>query len=130
MSRKTPSVPGYVERLVEDEYVQEQLRTAAERLLSAYRRASRQGPRATEDQKVYDKVREAVVSIRRAVGALEEPPPKPKRRWPSLLLLAAAAAVAAFAFFARPRGGGEAHAPAASAAANGAGAPAPGEPVA
>ena len=97
-SKRTKArAPRYMERLAEDEYVQEQLRTAAERLLAAYRRAARQGPRATEDKKVYDRVREAVVSIRRAVGALEEPPPKKRRRLPEGLLLLGAAGAAAYA---------------------------------
>jgi hypothetical protein len=84
---KAKSARSVVQRVAEDEYVQEQLRNAVTRLHDAYRRASRQGGQAAEDKKLYLRVREAATSIRNAVGAIEEPPPKPKHRGRKLLAL-------------------------------------------
>jgi hypothetical protein len=84
----------YLRRIVEDEYAQEQLREAATRLHEIYSRGSRKGSKAAEDKKLYAKAREAATSIRKAVGAIEEPPPKPKRRRRKGLVLALALAAA------------------------------------
>jgi hypothetical protein len=78
----------YARRAVEDEYVQEQVRKAVAQLRDVYKRASREGGKASKDNQLYAKVREAATSARRAVGAIEEPP-QPKRRGRKLLVLAA-----------------------------------------
>jgi hypothetical protein len=84
----------YLRRIVEDEYVQKQLREAATRLHEIYSRGSQKGSKAAEDKKLYAKAREAATSIRKAVGAIEEPPPKPKRRGRKGLLLVSVLAAA------------------------------------
>jgi hypothetical protein len=84
----------YVQRLAEDEYVQEQLRNAVARLNEAYRRVGRKGGRAAEDKRLYANVREAATSIRRAMARLQRKP-KPKRRGRKVALAVAAAGGAA-----------------------------------
>jgi hypothetical protein len=93
--RKQAQSALYVQRLAEDEYVQEQLRNAAARLNEAYRRVGRKRGRAAEDKKVYANVREAATSIRRAASRLQRKP-APKRRGRKVALAAAAAGGAAF----------------------------------
>jgi len=85
----------YVERLVHDEYIQENLRVAAKRLREAYDHISRKGGKAAEDKKLYAKFREAATSINRVTAALQGPPPKPKRRGRKLLIVTVAGGSAA-----------------------------------
>jgi hypothetical protein len=89
-SKQAKSAVPYVQQLVEDEYVQQQLRTAAARLREAYGRASRKRGKAAEDKKFYDNLRDAVTSTRRAALALQRRQPEPKRRGRKLLLVAVA----------------------------------------
>jgi hypothetical protein len=86
-----------LERLIADDYLQEQLGAGASRLGAAYRRArSVRAEQAVQDQRVYDHVRGAVEALiaagRRALG---KPQPEPKRRsrLPALLVAAAVAGV-------------------------------------
>jgi hypothetical protein len=65
-AEKTKSALPYVQRLFEDEYVQEQLRDAAGGLRSAYERVRSRGGTAAEDKRLYASVREAATSMRRA----------------------------------------------------------------
>jgi predicted Zn-ribbon and HTH transcriptional regulator len=82
----------YLQRLVEDDYVHEQITDAVSRLHKAYRRAERKkAAQAAEDKKLYAHVRAAAGSLRRAGLALQRKPPKPKRRGRKLLVLAAVA---------------------------------------
>jgi ferric-dicitrate binding protein FerR (iron transport regulator) len=111
----------YARRAIEDEYAQEQLRKAVAQLRDVYMRASRQGSKASEDKKLYAKVREAAKSMRKAVGAIEEPSP-PKRRGRELLALAGVAAIVMLVLR-RGRGSSQPD----SATPNGAYADAPGE---
>jgi ferric-dicitrate binding protein FerR (iron transport regulator) len=90
-SRAKAAIP-YARRVAEDEYVQEQIRNAVKRLGDAYARVSRQKAEAAEDKKLYGSLRAAATSIRKAVGAIEEPPPQPKRRGRKGLLLGLALA--------------------------------------
>jgi hypothetical protein len=76
-----------IERLIDDEYVHEQLTAGAERLGAAYRRArTLRREEAVRDQTLSDHLRVAAGSLteaaRRAAG---KPPPKPPRRWPRRL---------------------------------------------
>ena len=88
----------YLQRLVEDDYVHEQITEAISRLHKAYRRADRKkGAKAAEDKKLYEHVRAAAGSLRRAGTALQRKPPKPKHRGRKV---AAAAALAAGAVLA------------------------------
>jgi predicted RNA-binding Zn ribbon-like protein len=80
----------YMERLVSDEDVQENLRTAALALREAYERIARKRGKAAEDKKLYAKLREAATSLRRATTGLQPPPPKPKRRGRKLLIVTVA----------------------------------------
>ena len=99
---KTEKTLPYIQRLLEDEYVQEQLRQAAGGLWAAYGRARRGPKEAAQDKRLYGHVREAAGSLRRATKALQEPKTKPKRRLPKVL--AAGLAVGGALLIAR-RGG-------------------------
>jgi ferric-dicitrate binding protein FerR (iron transport regulator) len=90
-NRAKAAIP-YARRAAEDEYVQEQIRNAVRRLGDSYARVSRQKAEAAEDKKLYRSLRAAAISIRKAVGAIEEPPPKPKRNGRKGLLLGLALA--------------------------------------
>jgi len=71
----------YVRQVLEDEYVQEQLRNAATGLRDVYERTRRQRAQATEDKRLYANLRQAATSIRNVATALQKkPPPEPKRR--------------------------------------------------
>ncbi|HJS93841.1 MAG TPA: hypothetical protein VJ741_06230 [Solirubrobacteraceae bacterium] len=89
-SKNAKSAVPYARRLLEDEYVQEQLRNAAGGLRAAYGRARKQRSQAAEDKRLYGHVREAVTSIRNAATALQRPKPKPKRRFRKVVVLAGA----------------------------------------
>lgn len=81
MARNKPqkSATYYVQRLFEDEYVQDQLREAVSRLRSVYGRVRKQPAQAAEDKKLYTNVRQAATSIRKAVTALRRPEPEPPK---------------------------------------------------
>jgi hypothetical protein len=86
-----------LERLVDDDYLQEQLGAGAARLRAAYRRARAvRAEEAVKDKKLYDHLRGAAGSLteagRRALG---KPEPKPRRRWRRLPVLLVAVAVLA-----------------------------------
>jgi acyl-CoA reductase-like NAD-dependent aldehyde dehydrogenase len=70
----------YAQRLIENEYVQENLAQAAESLRAAYRRASKRRVEPTRDEKVRRQVREAALSLREAASALQTGRRKPKKR--------------------------------------------------
>ncbi len=76
---KAKSALPYARRLLEDEYVQEQLRSAAVALRTAYGRARKERADATEDKRLYGYVREAATSLRKATSALQRPKPAPKK---------------------------------------------------
>ncbi len=84
MAKKTTSdhATAAFWQLVEDDEVQQHLRTAAIRAREAWQRVARlRGPEVVEDKKLYDKVREAVTSFARALKLLgPEPEPPNKRR--------------------------------------------------
>ena len=84
----------YAERLMQDQYIHEQLGDAASRLRQAYGRVASRGGRAAEDKKLYAHLREAATSTRRAVNALRRKP-EPRRRGRKLLGLALAGGGAA-----------------------------------
>jgi ferric-dicitrate binding protein FerR (iron transport regulator) len=77
---KAKSALPYARRLLEDEYVQEQLRSAAVALRTAYGRARAERADATEDKRLYGHVREAAISLRKATTALQRPKPAPRKR--------------------------------------------------
>lgn len=90
-TKQAESAVPYLERLLGDEYVQEQLRTAASGLLAVYRRGSRKGGKAAEDKKVYAGLRQATTSIRNAATAIKRPQPQPRRRGRRVMAVAALA---------------------------------------
>ena len=86
--KQSKSASSYVQRLFEDEYIQGQLRDAASGIRSAYGRVRKRPAEAAEDKKVYGSVRQAAISIRKALVALRrpEPEPEPKHRFRGLLI--------------------------------------------
>jgi hypothetical protein len=90
-TKNAKSALPHVQRLLEDEYVQEQIRNAAAALRNAYGRAARKRAQATEDKKLYSSLRHAATSIRNATIALRRPPePPPKHHARSILIIALA----------------------------------------
>src|SRR5947208_14450523 len=101
--KKAESAVPYIRRVLEDEYVQAQLRSAASGMRAVYRRASRQGGQAAEDKRLYGNLRQAATSIRKATVALQRPKPEPKRRVRKIAI-AALAAGGALLIFKRRKG--------------------------
>jgi hypothetical protein len=96
-SDKVANAGTYAQRLIENDYVQENLAQAAESLRAAYRRASKRRVEPTRDEKLRRQVREAARSLREAASALQSGRRKPKRRRGRrvVVLLGAGAAAAA-----------------------------------
>jgi hypothetical protein len=89
----------YAERLVANEYVQDNLREAAVSLQSAYARISKRKGAAAEDKKLYSHLRRAAGSLAAAREALVTGRRKPKRskRRIAVIVLALAGAGGAVA---------------------------------
>jgi hypothetical protein len=102
-STETASQAGaYFERLLDNNYAQEQLGEAVENLRAAYRRASKRRVEPARDKKLRGQVRDATRSLSEAAKALKtgrEKPKRPKGRRALMVLgigaLGAAAALAA-----------------------------------
>ncbi len=85
----------YVQRLLEDPELRENLRTAYESARKAYGRMNGKGPsKALDDKKVQRDLKRAAVSLRGAVEGLREKPKKKKRRGRLLLIAIIGAGVA------------------------------------
>jgi ferric-dicitrate binding protein FerR (iron transport regulator) len=82
---------AYLRGLADDEYVQEQIRTALGGLASASRRIARERGKAAEDKKLYDNLRQAATAVRNASRALRRKKPKPKRHGRKIIAVAAMA---------------------------------------
>jgi len=80
MASKAERAGTYAQRLIENEYVQENLARAAENLRAAYERASKRRVEPTRDEKLRRQVREAALSLREAASALRSDRRKPKRK--------------------------------------------------
>jgi hypothetical protein len=89
-SRAKSALP-YLRQVLEDDYVQAELRSAAEGLRVIYERTRKEKAKATEDKRVYASLRRAVTSIRNVAGALKHPEPPPKKRWGRNLAIVAIA---------------------------------------
>jgi hypothetical protein len=76
----SPKAALYAERLIENAYVQENLANAAKSLRAAYDRASKRRVKPASDEKLYQQVRQAALSIGEAARALKAGRTKPKRR--------------------------------------------------
>jgi Mrp family chromosome partitioning ATPase len=90
-TKQAQSTFGYIQRGLEDEYVQEQLRAAVGGLRTAYTRARKQRAQATEDKRLYRSLRQAATAVRNAGTALRPPEPEPKHRIRKVLVVGAAA---------------------------------------
>jgi adenylosuccinate synthase len=79
----------YVRRLVEDEELRENLRTAYQSARKAYARIDGKGPvkALTEDKKTKKELKEAASSLREAAQSLRGSKKKRKRRFGKLLLV-------------------------------------------
>ena len=99
MSKSKMAVAApYVERLAENDYVQERLVDAVDNLRSAYKRASkRSAAKAAEDRKVWKRARRGVVAARDAAFAVKTGRKRKRHRGRVLVLglLAAGGAAAA-----------------------------------
>ncbi len=87
----------YVQRLIQDPELRENLRTAYESARKAYGRMNGKGPgKALDDKKVQRDLRQTVESLRDAAESLREKPKRKKRRGRMLLVavVGAGAAVA------------------------------------
>ena len=86
----------YVRRLVEDDELRENLRTAYESARKAYGRMNGKTPqKALENKKVQKDLKEAATSLKNAADALREPKKKKRSRGKGLIGLAVVGGVAA-----------------------------------
>jgi hypothetical protein len=78
-----------IERLLDDDYIHEQMAVAGAGMRDAYRRVRRLPPqKAIQDKTVYERVRQAATGLSEATRrALGKPQPKPPRRHRGLLVL-------------------------------------------
>lgn len=87
----------YVQRLIDDEDLRDDLRSAFESARKAYDRADGKSPqKAIEDKKVQRELKSAAESLKSAAEALREPP-KRSHGFAKLLVIAFAGAVLALA---------------------------------
>jgi hypothetical protein len=95
----------YAQELVENAYVQENLRDGVDKLRAAYRRARKRRVEPTRDERVRRQVRSAALSLTEAGRALQSRRRKPERRWgPRLAVIAGlGVAGAAVVLWARER---------------------------
>lgn len=70
----------YAQRLMDNEYVQDNLAHAAENLRAALRRASKRRVEPTRDEKIRRQLRQAAQSLSEAASALKTGRTKPKKR--------------------------------------------------
>jgi len=87
-----------IERLLEDDYVHEQMAAAGAAVRDVYRRVRRLPPhQVVQDPTVYDRARDAATAlsaaVRRVVGEPAPKPPPRRRALPVLVLLATGAVV-------------------------------------
>jgi hypothetical protein len=80
MASKADRAGTYAQRLIENDYVQENLMHAADNLRAAYRRATKRRVEPTRDEKLRRQVRQAALSLREAASALQTGRRKPKKR--------------------------------------------------
>jgi hypothetical protein len=88
---KTDTTKLTLQRLALDEEVQEHLGNAVVQLREAWHRVANRPPvRAVEDKKLYDRIRQAAISLARALKLLAPEPEPPKHRGRTLLALTVA----------------------------------------
>ena len=79
-SKRADKAGTYAQRLIENEYVQENLAQAATNLRAAISRASKRRVEPTRDENLRRQLREAALSLREAGSALQTGRRKPKKR--------------------------------------------------
>ena len=96
-----------IERLLDDDYIHEQLSVAGTGVRDAYRRVRRLPPqKAIQDKTVYDRVRQTATGLSEATRrALGKPKPEPPRRHRGVLVLIARATGAVVIWAAKKNGG-------------------------
>lgn len=94
-SQAKAAIP-YIERLLEDAFVQEQVRSAVGGLRAAYSRARKQRTQVVEDKGLYRNLRQAATALQRATRALQPPEPEPKHRGRKFAAVALAIGATAF----------------------------------
>ncbi len=78
----------YVQRLIEDDSLRDDLRTAFESARKAYDRINGKGPqKALDDKKVQKELKEAASSLKSAADSLRAKPKRKKKRAGKLLLV-------------------------------------------
>jgi hypothetical protein len=87
-------VAPYLQELMVNEYVQENLRDGISRLRAAYERAQKRRIEPTRDEKLQQQVRSAAHSITEAARALQSGRRKPEPRWGRRVAVVAGLAVA------------------------------------
>ncbi|MBA3298949.1 MAG: hypothetical protein H0U24_02605 [Thermoleophilaceae bacterium] len=85
----------YVQRLIEDAELRDNLRTAFESARKAYSRVNGKGPaKALDDKKVQKELKQAATSLRGAADSLRAKPKRKKRRGRMLIVVLVGAGVA------------------------------------
>ena len=87
MASAASRVGPIAERLLSNEYAQENIREGVENLRAAYRRASKRRVKPAEDRRVREQVRRGAASLAEAASALKTGRQKPKRRRGRAVLL-------------------------------------------
>ncbi|HEY7151752.1 MAG TPA: hypothetical protein VH391_08715 [Solirubrobacterales bacterium] len=82
------------ERLLENQYAQENLRTGVESLRAAYRRATKRRASPTEDKKLHAQLRRGAASILEGARALKSGRQEPERHRGRVVLVIVAVAAA------------------------------------
>lgn len=95
MAKASRALP-YIQQLLEDEFVQEQLQTAVSGARAAYLQGRRQRGKAVEDKRLYRNLRQAATGLQQATNALKRQKPEPKRRGRKLATVALAMGATAF----------------------------------
>jgi hypothetical protein len=100
----------YAQRLLDNEYVQDNLAKGVDGLRAAYQRASKRRVEPTRDEKLRRQLREAAASLTEAASALKAGRTKPKRNRgrTALVVLVVGAGAAAAAAAAKQKARGQA----------------------
>jgi hypothetical protein len=89
-TKQAKSALPYLQQVIEDEFVQEQLATAVSGARAAYVRVRKQRSQAVEDKRLYRNLRQAATALRNTAGALQPSKPPPKRRGRNAVVIATA----------------------------------------
>src|ERR1700754_4864706 len=99
VSNRASAVGAYAQQLLDDQDVRATARQAADATRAAYQRARGQDPRdAVQDRKLRRRVTAAVMAAGEFLGAVSQPPPKPKSRWPRRIAVLAVLGAGAWLF--------------------------------